>query len=371
MEKTRSGISFATNISMLILPIILLSPIFGALTDKYSKKKIIIISDFLNGALMILIYFLWDIGDNIFLIYIGSALSGIFSNLVSISFEAGKPEIFTKEKLTRVNSITVMITSLSNILGPILGGVIYSFFDLKFFILINGLSFFISMVFECFLFFTEDKSNLNNYKNENIYIKYIYNNKKVFEYLLYFLLVNFSVTMIFYVSVPYILNITFDISKSIFGMVQSFLPMGMILGAFITGKLNLKLNLSYIINVFLILILVNFILLYPLSFNTSTEIAYFYSIGLFILGIVGSSSDIIVFSYFQEILPENVRGKIIGLFISLIKFVVFITVLLSGKIIDIYSPNINLYLSLIVSIISLLLINLRKNNKLIKKIIKT
>lgn len=39
LDFTKSGVNFSLNISARLLPLILFSPIFGLLTDKFSKKS--------------------------------------------------------------------------------------------------------------------------------------------------------------------------------------------------------------------------------------------------------------------------------------------------------------------------------------------
>ena len=56
LEITGKGSYFAYNIILSVLPSIFLMPILGALLDRFSKKKLILFSDFLNGSLMLIIY---------------------------------------------------------------------------------------------------------------------------------------------------------------------------------------------------------------------------------------------------------------------------------------------------------------------------
>lgn len=352
LETTKSGMSFALNLSFFVLPIALLSPYFGFLVDKYSKKKLILISDLLNGILMLTLYFLWENGYNTFLIYIGSILTGIFSNLVAIAFETGKPDLFENKYLIKINSYSVIINNFSRILGPVLAGIIYSFFNLKTFILLNGFSFFLSFLFETFLIFKKNKISKENHSKTSIEI--LFSNKILLKNIILLILFNISATLIFQVSIPYILNINFNMKKEIYGIIQAFLPIGMICGAFFTNIFKFKFNNFFIKKCFYILISLGLISFFPIFIKNYNSIIFIYSFILFFLGIIGSAIDILIFSYFQENLTDSIRGKVIGTFISLMKIVVFVTIILSGKIVDSYSPYINFFLSIAISTLSLL-----------------
>lgn len=352
LETTKSGVSFALNLSFFVLPVVLLSPYFGFLVDKYSKKKLILISDLLNGILMLTLYFLWGNGYNTLLIYIGSILTGIFSNLVAIAFETGKPELFENKYLIKVNSYSVIINNFSRILGPIFAGIIYSFFDLRIFILLNSFSFFFSFLFEIFLIFKKNKIQKENYSKTSVTI--LFSNKILLKNIILLLLFNISTTLVYQVSIPYILNINFNIKKEIYGIIQAFLPIGMICGAFFTNFFKFKFDSFFMKKCFYILLLLDLISFFPIFIKNSNLIIWIYSFILFFLGIIGSAIDILIFSYFQENLIDSVRGKVIGTFISLMKVSVFLTIIISGKIVDSYSPYINFFLSTIISIIVLL-----------------
>lgn len=358
LETTKSGMTFALNLSFFVLPVVLLSPYFGFLVDKYSKKKLILISDFLNGTLMVALYFLWGNGYNTFLIYLGSILTGVFSNLVAIAFETGKPDLFENKYLVKINSYSVIINNFSTILGPVFAGIIYSFFDLKIFILLNGFSFFLSFLFEAFLIF-KSKGKSEEEKHETS-IKILFSDKVLLKKIILLLLFNISATLIFQVSIPYILNINFNIKKELYGIIQSFLPIGMICGAFITNFFKFKFNNNFIEKSFSMLGVLGLVSFLPIFIKNNSSIIFIYGFVLFFLGIIGSSIDILIFSYFQETLNDSIRGKIIGTFISLMKIVVFLTIILSGKIVDSYSPYINFFLSLTISVIALLYLKISK-----------
>ncbi|TKH87599.1 MFS transporter, partial [Bacillus cereus] len=78
-----------------------------------------------------------------------------------IGLEAVKPNMVTKERLMRINSISKIIDSISLILGPMLGGIVFAVFDIKTFIIINGISFILSAISILFINFKLCEQNIN------------------------------------------------------------------------------------------------------------------------------------------------------------------------------------------------------------------
>lgn len=345
LEITGKGSYFAYNIILSVLPSIFLMPILGALLDRFSKKKLILLSDFLNGSLMLIIYLLWERVNGLTLIYVGNFLTQILSLVVFLGFESGKRELFTKEWLISANAYTTAINSLCRLLGTFGGGVIYTFLDIKYFIFINGISFFISFIFEMFLKFKrevgmEEQKENNTFKEA---LKYIYSDSLLKIVMILGLLFNFLYSLSVIVVFPYLINNEFNLGSSNYGVIQSCGSSGMILGALLVKRLNVKMKFINIIG--LMFLTSSLIILLGIPFFITLEqyyITVLYSIIFSVLGIVITFFDIPLFTYFQETIPIGIIGKVLGIFISLAKSVSPIGVAISGFLIDSISVKNNL-----------------------------
>ncbi|MBL2323067.1 MFS transporter, partial [Klebsiella pneumoniae] len=85
--------------------------------------------------------------------YTTTFLMTVFTTFFGIGLEAAKPNIVSKERLMSLNSISKIIDSISLILGPMLGGIVFAVFDMKTFIIINGISFILSAISILFINF--------------------------------------------------------------------------------------------------------------------------------------------------------------------------------------------------------------------------
>jgi MFS transporter, DHA3 family, macrolide efflux protein len=125
-----------------LIPTILLTPIAGAIADKYNKKIIIIVSDSLQalftfGAIM-LFYFgnvkVWHI---LMLNFLRSA-AGAFHSPAAFAIT---PLMVPKEKLAQMNGLKSLIPSLIHIISPMLAAFLMTFFKIENLLWIDILTF--------------------------------------------------------------------------------------------------------------------------------------------------------------------------------------------------------------------------------------
>ncbi|OOR31813.1 MFS transporter, partial [Bacillus mycoides] len=154
LQITGSALNFAITLILGTIPMIVMNPFAGVIADKVDKKKLVICMDLLNGCLLIAVYIVSsNYGLNLFIIYATTFLMSVFTTFFGIGLEAAKPNIVSKEKLMSINSISKIIDSVSLILGPMLGGIIFAVLDIKTFIIINGISFILSGISILFIHF--------------------------------------------------------------------------------------------------------------------------------------------------------------------------------------------------------------------------
>ncbi len=354
LDTTGKGTPFAINLVLWSLPSALLSPFIGVLVDRLPKKNIILIGDLLNGVLMLGIFLLWNrFEDNVYLIYLGTALSSFFSFIVFMAYDAGKPELFSKDWLVRANAITTTISSSSNLLGPILGGFIYSFVDIHYFIMINGISFLLSFVCESFLNFTPvpiiHRSKIKIMKG----FEYIRSSPSLLPAVLIGVLLNIGFGIFILLPVPYIVNNIFHFSNEKFGIIQSFFSLGFIVSSLYISKKNKEVRLDLLHRVFYIYFFTGVLFLIPLFLKVSTfGNLIFYILGMFIFGGVIPYIDINIITFIQTRTPNEIIGQVMGSFIGIVKFIFPVSLFVGGILVDYISPIFSIALGMSIYLVS-------------------
>lgn len=89
--------------------------------------------------------------DNTIIVGIVMFMLSVIYTLYSPAVTASIPQIIEKEKLPSANGIIQQVGYVVNLLGPVLGGILYSFIGIKLVVIINAISFLICAILELFL----------------------------------------------------------------------------------------------------------------------------------------------------------------------------------------------------------------------------
>ncbi|MGH0594760.1 MFS transporter [Bacillus pretiosus] len=349
LQITGSALNFAITLILGTIPMIVMNPFAGVIADKVNKKKLVVCMDLLSGCLLIAVFILSShYGLNLFIIYTTTFLMTVFTTFFGIGLEAAKPNIVSKEMLMSINSISKIIDSVSLILGPMLGGIVFAVFDIKTFIIINGISFILSgiaLLFIHFKLFEYNKSE-GNLKRRVNFIKDI---KEGFSYLLekeslkntFHILISFNFFLGFAITVPmpYIINTVLNLSSKQFGIIQGTFPVGMIIGAIVVKKITDRFSYSYLLKKLSSMLSVIMIFSgVPVLFK-SFEVNDFvfvitYCVVMIFLGIIIALIDIPLIYFMQKEIPDEYRGRVLSIGLSLGKMMQPIALAISGLLLN-------------------------------------
>jgi len=352
LKITESGLSFASTLVLGVLSIIIVTPFTGVLADKLNKKRISITIGILNSFLLIFLYLLVNSSYNLTLlmIYISTFLLNFFNTIYSICIEAAKPNLVHDNKLISINSIDTIINSSSSILGPMIGGIMFAILDIKYFILINGASFIISALFEMFMDFelnyTEKgakKEKLNFYSDVKEGVIYLKKQSNIYNIMIILATLNFFIGFSINVPMPYIINNVLQLSSNVFGIIQSTFSVGMILGAIMIKKIIKKYSKTQIIkssNILLssCMIGIGFSVVLFTKFYCETFLLIYFVVIMILAGLAISFIDIPIFYFIQQTIPDEFRGRVLSIGLSIAKIFLPIALIISGILIN-YIPS--------------------------------
>ena len=349
LRTTSSALSFALNLALYTLPVVIFNPIAGVTADKFNKKILVVGSDLINGIFLSLIYLIIsNFSFNVYLLYFSTFVMTTLTVFFDIALESAKPSLVRESALVKINSQARVIESLSHILGPLIGGVIYGFINLEGFILINAISFLISALIEYFIDYQYNKQPEEETADdkegdtfifrlkEGFYYIFSSNNLKALIYI--FIALNFFFNFTLIVPLPYLMNTIWKIEPDKYGIIQAAFPVGMITGALLTEKIMNKLSYNILIKniIFISAAGVTAFALPIIIFQnipTSNFILNYYSFLMFLSGISVAWIDIPANIIIQKIVPQNILGRVLSVKMSIIKIIVPISLLISSLII--------------------------------------
>ena len=151
-QQTNSSALMGAMSAMSMLITMFLSPFTGSIVDKCNRKWVLVVGDFLQGAIMLTVgVFAYmnklSIGG-VILASLLAAFGGVFYSPAASTLMI---DIIPKDDMVRGQSIFSGANSLLNMIGSSLSGVMVAFFGVPLNIIINGLSNIYSAVSELFL----------------------------------------------------------------------------------------------------------------------------------------------------------------------------------------------------------------------------
>ena len=155
-QLSESGTSVGLFLMFWNLPSLLFTPLGGLIADKFSRKNNIVIADFVNGSIMVilgvlLILFSTNEALNLKLCFAVAMISSVVSLIFKASISPLMADIAGSQNLKRAFSISSNISVTSNVLGKSLGGLLISIISVPWIVIINGISMLLSGLSELFI----------------------------------------------------------------------------------------------------------------------------------------------------------------------------------------------------------------------------
>ncbi len=198
------------------LVLVIAVPFGGSLADRFDKVKIMWITDFLRGFVILAVaWVLWTepgiytLLAVLFAMNVILAINGAFFNPASSSLLRF---IVPDHLLQQASSLLRGSANIQNIIGLVLGGIIYATMDIEWIFAINGLGYIISAATEIFITYDKSDHVSKNSEKKRVFsdIKegffYLRGEKAVLYLLLGALAINFFVSPIYSNAMPYFIE---------------------------------------------------------------------------------------------------------------------------------------------------------------------
>lgn len=311
------------------VPLAIMSPIGGIIADRVNKRNIMVFLDFFTSGLTILFLILYGkvnlTGMILVLLFMLYGISGAYQP----SVQASIPALVEMEKVMSANAIINMVSSLTGLLGPALGGIAYSMWGIYPVLCGAAFCFFLSAVMEIFIHIPFQKrerkvSALQETKEDLVSsISFIVKDKpEIGKVTLCCAAVNLILSALMIIGLPVIVMQTLDFSSSeasrLYGFMQAILAVGGLAGGIGAGVMGarLKISKSWKLLNYAGLLLVPMGIVLMLGGSPYLSYIVMAAAGLFIMALA-SVYSIQMMSYIQIAVPQKMVGKVISWVIAL------------------------------------------------------
>ncbi|MDD2695827.1 MAG: MFS transporter [Anaerolineales bacterium] len=145
-ELTGSATALALVGFFFVTPMLLFSPIAGAIVDRHDRKLMMMLSDLASGLATILILVLYLAGKlQIWHLYLTGAIQGTFQTFQWPAYSAAITTMLSKEHYGRANGMMSLAESGSGIFAPLLAGALLGFIGLGGILAIDVITFVIAI----------------------------------------------------------------------------------------------------------------------------------------------------------------------------------------------------------------------------------
>lgn len=151
LRETGSLSLFGAVNACSFIPMLLMGPIGGAAADRVNKRSVMVGLDFLTAGLTVCCCLLWGRAPLVPLIIVTLMLLYAVAGAYQPAVQASLPLLLAPDRLTQGNAVINMVNTLANLLGPVLGGIVFGLWGLGPILTIGGACFFCSAVMELFI----------------------------------------------------------------------------------------------------------------------------------------------------------------------------------------------------------------------------
>ncbi|QUH30117.1 MFS transporter [Vallitalea guaymasensis] len=378
LKITGSALNFSISILLSTIPALIFGPIGGVIADRVDRKKMVLLADFFSGVIMFIAFGLSQIfGLELWIIYMSTVLLSILNALFATAFDAALPNLVDESSLSKVNSYNQAMNSLTGVLAPIIGGIVYALVPPTMFILFNGISFVLSTFSEYFIdfYWKVEKSvekivikEVDFFANIKEGFAYIKTKSLIFSVISVAVFINFLFTAI-NVAIPHIVVVQFNMSDEIYGIIESALAIGsLFVSITFANKLGvlkpLKMGL-FVIGLGIINILFSVPLIATGLLDINNFVAVYYSILFFLMGCILVLINIPMAVYIQKTTDDEYRGRVMGLNGTLCMAISPLGYLLHGFLLDLI-PTYIIMIYAGVGIFLIAIYMIKKMNKIIE-----
>jgi len=314
-----------------LAPMVVLMPLAGVLVDRWSRKLVIVIFDFLQAlTTIVLIFLFWSSHISVWLVLLMIALRGVCQAFHSPAVSAIIPLMVPEDKLSRVNGLNYLLNGAVNMVGPIFGALLLAFARIEQILWVDPVTFVIALVPLLLIGIPpvrdkEEKSSLSRDFMEGL--NFI---KKARGFIplttlataLNFLLAPLSTLLPYYVKFDHLGG------AEALAFVMAFLQGGMFAGGLMMSvikgfKRKIATSIFFVYVVFLG---------YALVALTPTGQFWFMALGGLVIGFALAPANVLISVIFQTVVPMKMQGRVNSVLGSLASAATPVGMLLSGAV---------------------------------------
>jgi len=330
-----------------LAPMVVLMPLAGVLVDRWSRKLVIFVFDFLQAlTTVVLILLFWSGHISVWLVLLMIALRGVCQAFHSPAVSAIIPLMVPEDKLSRVNGLNYLLNGAVTMVGPIAGALLLAFAKIEQILWVDPVTFVVALVPLLLIGIPSVRSKEEKSSLSRDFVEGLSFIKKAKGFIplttlataLNFLLAPLSTLLPYYVKFDHLGGV------EALAFVMAFLQGGMLAGGLMMSvikgfKKKIATSIFFVYVVFLG---------YALVALTPTGQFWFMALGGLVIGFAVAPANVLISVIFQTVVPMKMQGRVNSVLGSLGSAAMPVGMLLSGAVAG-FMGTANLFLACTVS----------------------
>lgn len=321
LDITKSALTFSVIASLSIVGRLICLPFCGVLADRLPKRNLMLLMDCLYLVLSIGLFLVTRLENPVTAIGILTVIIGMVSAFETPVVQSAIPIICKEEEIPRANGIISSIGTLGTVLGPILAGIIYRFDAVYQIFMITAALFLIAIFCEVLLNIpvqaqaamdgTLFQVVVGDLKEEANYLKA---QKVIVKVAAVAFLLNFFLASFIQVIIPYVSRIQLGATDAQFGLMDTILAIGSLLGTVVYGVIANRLNETSITKNLILVAILFSLLVIPFGLIQDSTLA-FWLMTVIVASAMGVVTVVSVqlIVYIQLVSDKALLGRIMSL----------------------------------------------------------
>ena len=328
LNLTGSSALYGTVTACAFVPAILLSPIGGIVADRVNKRNIMVALDFFTAAVILGFTLLMGGGNLVLLLTVTLMLLYGIAGAYQPSVQASIPALVGQERFMEANSVINAVSSLASLIGPVLGGMLYSAYGLEPVLWVCMVCFVLSAVMEIFIRIPFQRQGSEGGILRTVRadfarsVHFIRKEKPVIgKALLAVCGINLFLSAMIVVALPYLVTEVLDLETAqanrLYGFAQGALAAGGLAGGIGAGLFAKKLAVRRVGNLIIACAVSVFPMGVALLLSSSAMATYMVlTLCCFAVMVFSTMFSVQMMSFIQKETPQNLIGKVIAVILT-------------------------------------------------------
>lgn len=362
-DITKSALTFSVIASLSIVGRLICLPFCGVLADRLPKRNLMLLMDCLYLVLSIGLFLVTRLENPVTAIGILTVIIGMVSAFETPVVQSAIPIICKEEEIPRANGIISSIGTLGTVLGPILAGIIYRFDAVYQIFMITAALFLIAIFCEVLLnipvqaqaamdgtLFQVVVGDLKEVAN------YLKAQKVIVKVAAVAFLLNFFLASFIQVIIPYVSRIQLGATDAQFGLMNTILAIGSLLGTVVYGVIANHLNETSITKNLILVAILFSLLVIPFGLIQDSTLA-FWLMTVIVASAMGVVTVVSVqlIVYIQLVSDKALLGRIMSLVMIVTTLAIPLGQVMYGSFAAVASTKMLLVLIIATSIVTILI----------------